>query len=157
MQKITPCLWFDTEGEEAANFYTAIFKNSRILEVSRYGEAGPRPAGTVMVVSFELDGQEFTALNGGPEFTFNEAVSFQVNCESQQEVDDFWDRLCEGGEPGLCGWLKDKYGVSWQIIPTALNELLNDPDPDKSQRAMKAMLQMGKIDIEALRQAADQA
>jgi predicted 3-demethylubiquinone-9 3-methyltransferase (glyoxalase superfamily) len=157
MQKITPCLWFDTEGEEAANFYTAIFKNSRILEVSRYGEAGPRPAGTVMVVSFELDGQEFTALNGGPEFTFNEAVSFQVNCESQQEVDDFWDRLCEGGEPGPCGWLKDKYGVSWQIIPTALNELLNDPDPDKSQRAMKAMLQMGKIDIEALRQAADQA
>ena len=157
MQKITPCLWFDTEGEEAANFYTAIFKNSSILEVSRYGEAGPRPAGTVMVVSFELDGQEFTALNGGPEFTFNEAVSFQVNCESQQEVDDFWDRLCEGGEPGPCGWLKDKYGVSWQIIPTALNELLNDPDPDKSQRAMKAMLQMGKIDIEALRQAADEA
>jgi predicted 3-demethylubiquinone-9 3-methyltransferase (glyoxalase superfamily) len=156
MQKITPCLWFDTEGEEAANFYTSIFKNSRILEISRYGEAGPRPAGTVMVVSFELDGQQFTALNGGPEFTFNEAVSFQVNCESQQEVDEFWDALSEGGEPGPCGWLQDKYGVSWQIIPTALTELLNDPDPEKSQRAMKAMLQMGKIDIEALRQAAQQ-
>jgi predicted 3-demethylubiquinone-9 3-methyltransferase (glyoxalase superfamily) len=156
MQQITPCLWFDTEGEEAANFYTSIFKNSRILEISRYGEAGPRPAGTVMVVSFELAGQKFTALNGGPEFKFNEAVSFQVNCESQQEVDEFWDALCEGGEPGPCGWLKDKYGVSWQIIPTALTELVNDPNPEKSQRAMKAMLQMGKIDIEALRQAAEQ-
>ena len=155
MQKITPCLWFDTEGEEAANFYTSIFKNSRILEISRYGEAGPRPAGTVMVVSFELDGQRFTALNGGPEFTFNEAVSFQVSCDSQDEVDEFWDALCEGGEPGPCGWLKDKYGVSWQIIPTALNDLLSDPDPGRSTRAMKAMLQMGKIDIEALRQAAD--
>jgi predicted 3-demethylubiquinone-9 3-methyltransferase (glyoxalase superfamily) len=156
MQQITPCLWFDTEGEEAANFYASIFKNSRILEISRYGEAGPRPAGTVMVVSFELAGQKFTALNGGPEFKFNEAVSFQVNCESQQEVDEFWDALCEGGEPGPCGWLKDKYGVSWQIIPTALTELINDPDPAKSQRAMKAMLQMGKIDVEALRQAAEQ-
>jgi predicted 3-demethylubiquinone-9 3-methyltransferase (glyoxalase superfamily) len=144
MQKITPCLWFDTEGEEAAKFYTSVFKNSRILDVSRYGEAGPRPAGTVMVVTFELEGQEFLALNGGPEFKFNEAVSFQVNCETQQEVDEFWDILTDGGEAGPCGWLKDKFGVSWQIIPTALNELLSDPDPEKSQRAMKAMLQMGR-------------
>jgi predicted 3-demethylubiquinone-9 3-methyltransferase (glyoxalase superfamily) len=157
MQKITPCLWFDTEGEEAANFYTSVFKNSRILDVSRYGEAGPRPAGTVMTVTFELAGQEFVALNGGPEFTFNEAVSFQVSCESQDEVDEYWNRLTEGGEPGPCGWLKDRYGVSWQIIPTALNELLDDPDPGRSQRAMKAMLEMGKIDIAALRRAADQA
>jgi predicted 3-demethylubiquinone-9 3-methyltransferase (glyoxalase superfamily) len=157
MQKITPCLWFDTEGEEAANFYTSVFKNSRILDVSRYGEAGPRPADMVMTVSFELEGQEFIALNGGPEFKFNEAVSFQVNCETQEEVDKLWNSLTEGGEPGPCGWLKDKYGVSWQIIPTALPELLNDPDPERSQRAMKAMLGMGKIDIEALKRAADEA
>jgi len=156
MQKITPCLWFDTEAEEAAHFYTSIFKNSRIVDISRYGEAGPRPAGMVMTAAFELDGQEFTALNGGPDFKFNEAVSFQVSCETQEEVDEFWNRLTEGGEPGPCGWLKDKYGVSWQIIPTALNELLSDPDPEKSQRAMKAMLEMSKIDIEALRRAVAQ-
>ena|SRR6266498_3900329 len=157
MQKITPCLWFDTEGEEAANFYTSVFKNSKILNVSRYGEAGPRPAGMVMTVNFELEGQEFIALNGGPEFTFNEALSFQVNCETQDEVDEFWDRLSEGGETGPCGWLKDKYGVSWQVIPTVLDELISDPDPEKSQRAMKAMLGMSKIDIDALRKAAEQA
>jgi len=156
MQKITPCLWFDTQGEEAANFYTSIFKNSRILEVARYGEAGPRPAGTVMTVSFELDGQEFTALNGGPEFKFSEAISFQVNCETQEEVDEFWNALSAGGEEGPCGWLKDRYGLSWQIIPTSLNELLNDPDPKKSQRVMKAMLEMRKIDIEALKKAYEQ-
>ncbi|MGH8970126.1 MAG: VOC family protein [Actinomycetes bacterium] len=154
MQKITPCLWFDTQGEEAASFYTSLFKNSRIVDIARYGEAGPRPAGTVMTVTFELEGEEFIALNGGPEFTFNEAVSFQVNCESQAEVDEFWSRLSEGGEEGPCGWLKDRFGVSWQVIPTALNELLNDPDPERAQRAMKAMLEMSKIDIEALRQAA---
>jgi predicted 3-demethylubiquinone-9 3-methyltransferase (glyoxalase superfamily) len=157
VQKISPCLWFDTEGEEAANFYTSVFKNSRILDVSRYGEAGPRPAGTVMTVTFEIEGQEFTALNGGPEFKFNEAVSFQVQCETQEEVDELWSSLTKEGEAGPCGWLKDRYGLSWQIIPTALNELLNDPDPQRSQRAMKAMLQMGKLDIEALRRAADQA
>jgi predicted 3-demethylubiquinone-9 3-methyltransferase (glyoxalase superfamily) len=158
MNKITPCLWFDTQGEEAANFYVSVFKNSRIVNIARYGDAGPRPAGTVMTVTFELDGQEFIALNGGPEFTFNEAVSFQVSCETQEEVDEFWNRLTEdGGEPGPCGWLKDKFGVSWQIIPTALDELVGDPDPARAQRAMKAMLGMGKIDIEALRKAADQA
>jgi len=156
MQKITPCLWFDTQGEEAANFYTSIFKNSRILEVARYGEAGPRPAGAVMTVSFELDRQEFTALNGGPEFKFSEAISFQVNCETQEEVDEFWNALSAGGEEGPCGWLKDRYGLSWQIIPTSLNELLNDPDPKKSQRVMKAMLEMRKIDIEALKKAYEQ-
>ncbi|MPZ61865.1 MAG: VOC family protein [Propionibacteriales bacterium] len=155
MQGISTCLWFDTEGEEAANFYTSIFKNSRILGVSRYGEAGPRPAGTVMTVNFELDGQEFIALNGGPEFKFNEAVSFQVNCYGQEEVDEYWDRLTEGGEPGPCGWLKDKYGVSWQITPTILSELVNGPDPEKAQRAMSAMLQMSKIDIQALKDAYD--
>lgn len=156
MQKITPCLWFDTQGEEAANFYTSLFKNSRILSISRYGEAGPRPEGTVMTVAFVLDGQEFVALNGGPEFKFNEAVSFQVSCQTQEEVDEFWNRLSEGGEEGPCGWLKDKYGVSWQIIPTALPELLGDPDPEKSQRAMKAMLKMSRIDIETLKRAAEQ-
>lgn len=154
MQKITPCLWFDTEAEEAATFYCSVFKNARIVEVSRYGDAGPRPADLVMTVAFELDGQEFVALNGGPEFTFNEAVSFQVNCETQEEVDEFWERLSEGGEPGPCGWLKDRYGVSWQIVPTALHELLSDPDPDRSRRATEAMFKMSKIDIEAVRQAA---
>jgi predicted 3-demethylubiquinone-9 3-methyltransferase (glyoxalase superfamily) len=154
MQKITPCLWFDTEAEEAATFYCSVFKNARIVEVSRYGDAGPRPADLVMTAVFELDGQEFVALNGGPEFTFNEAVSFQVNCETQEEVDEFWERLSEGGETGPCGWLKDKYGVSWQIIPTALPELLGDPDPARAQRALQAMLTMSKIDIEGLRQAA---
>ena len=157
MQKITPCLWFDTEAEQAADFYVSVFKNSKILDVSHYGDAGPRPAGMVMTVTFELDGQEVIALNGGPEFTFNEAVSLQVNCQTQDEVDWFWNQLGEGGEPGPCGWLKDKYGVSWQVVPTALNELLSDPDTARAQRAMKAMLAMSKIDIEALRRAADEA
>jgi predicted 3-demethylubiquinone-9 3-methyltransferase (glyoxalase superfamily) len=155
VQKITPCLWFDTEAEEAATFYTSVFENSKILSVSRYGEAGPRPAGMVMTVDFELDGQEFVALNGGPEFKFTEAVSFQVNCETQDEVDEFWATLSEGGEEGPCGWLKDKFGLSWQIIPTALPRLIDDPDPDRSQRVMKAMLEMGKIDIAALEKAAE--
>ena len=154
MQKITPWLWFDTQAAEAATFYTSIFRNSRILRVTRYGAAGPGPEGSVMTVSFELDGQEFAALNGGPEFRFNEAISFQVSCETQDEVDEFWSRLSEGGEEGPCGWLKDRYGVSWQIIPTRLGELLGDPDPERSQRAMRAMLSMKKIDITALEQAA---
>ncbi|MDQ4070025.1 MAG: VOC family protein [Actinomycetota bacterium] len=155
MNKITPCLWFDTEAEEAAAFYTSVFRNSRILDVARFGKAGPRPEGMVMTVSFELDGQEFVALNGGPEFTFNEAISFQVSCQSQAEVDEFWTRLSEGGEEGPCGWLKDRYGVSWQIVPTRLLELVNDPDPERSQRATAAMLGMNKIDIAALEQAAE--
>jgi predicted 3-demethylubiquinone-9 3-methyltransferase (glyoxalase superfamily) len=157
MQKITPCLWFDTEGEEAANFYTSVFPNSKIVDVSRSGEAGPRPEGTVMVVSFELDGQKFTALNGGPEFTFNEAISFQVSCETQEEVDAFWSKLSEGGEEGPCGWLKDKFGVSWQIIPTALPRLLGNPDREKAKRVMQAMLKMKKIEIDELERAAAQA
>lgn len=154
MQKISPCLWFDTEGEDAANFYTSVFPNSRILEVSRYGSAGPRPEGTVMLVSFELDGQKFLALNGGPEFSFSEAISFEVSCETQEEVDMFWARLSEGGEEGPCGWLKDKFGVSWQIVPTRLNELVADPDKEKSQRVMAAMLKMRKIEIAELERAA---
>jgi predicted 3-demethylubiquinone-9 3-methyltransferase (glyoxalase superfamily) len=154
MSKITPCLWFDTQGEEAAEFYTSIFKNSRIRNIARYGEAGLRPAGTVMTVSFELDGQPFIALNGGPDFTFNEAISFQIDCKSQAEVDEYWSRLAEGGEEGPCGWLKDLYGVSWQVVPTRLTELLDDPDPETSQRVMSAMLQMKKIDIAALEDAA---
>ena len=154
MTKLTPCLWFDTQGEEAADFYTSVFANSRILDVSRYGEAGPRPAGTVMTVSFELDGQKFLALNGGPQFVFNEAISFQIDCRTQEEVDHYWDRLGEGGEEGPCGWLKDRYGVSWQVVPRRLSELLGDPDPETSQRVMGAMLQMGKIDIAALEDAA---
>ncbi len=155
MHKITPCLWFDTQAEEAASFYTSVFPNSRIVQISRFGEAGPRPAGMVMTVDFELDGQMFTALNGGPEFTFNEAISFQVSCETQDEVDEFWTRLSEGGEEGPCGWLKDRYGVSWQIVPTRLVELVSDPDPERSQRAMRAMLEMKKIDIAALEQAVE--
>ncbi len=154
MSKITPCLWFDTQGEEAAQFYTSIFSNSRIVHVARYGEAGPRPAGTVMVVVFELDGQRFLALNSGPQFTFSEAISLQVDCRSQEEVDEYWSRLGEGGEEGPCGWLKDRYGLSWQIVPTRLTELLDDPDPETSQRVMRAMLEMRKIDIAALEQAA---
>ena len=157
MQKITPCLWFDTQAEDAASFYTSVFKNSRIVKISHYGEAGPREAGLVMTVEFELDGQEYVALNGGPEFTFNEALSLQINCESQDEVDYFWERLGEGGEFGPCGWLKDRYGVSWQVVPTVLNELVSDPDQAKGQRVMAAMLQMGKIDVAALRAAAGQA
>ena len=153
MQKIITNLWFDTEAEEAANFYCSIFKNSEVLNVMHYGEVGPRPAGMVMTVDFQLDGQELTALNGGPEFKFNEAVSLLVNCESQGEVDTLWDKLSEGGEKGPCGWLKDKYGVSWQVIPTRLEELLQDEDTDRANRVMTAMLQMSKIDIEALEKA----
>ena len=154
MDKITPCLWFDTEGEDAARFYTSVFPNSRIIDVARYGDAGPRPKGTVMTVSFELDGRSFVALNGGPEFTFSEAISFQVSCESQDEVDTYWNTLSDGGEEGPCGWLKDKFGVSWQIVPTRLIELLGDPDVEKSQRVMRAMLSMKKIEIDALARAA---
>jgi predicted 3-demethylubiquinone-9 3-methyltransferase (glyoxalase superfamily) len=157
MPTITPWLWFDTEGEEAAKFYTSVFPNSRIVDVARYGSAGPRPEGMVMTVSFELDGQKLVALNGGPDFKFNEAVSFEVSCKTQEEVDAFWSKLSEGGEEGPCGWLKDKFGVSWQIIPTALSELLSDPDREKSQRVMAAMLKMKKIEIDALEQAAAQA
>ena len=154
MQKITPCLWFDTEGEKAAEFYTSIFPNSRIVEVTRYGSAGPRPEGSVMTVSFELDGQRFIALNGGPDFTFNEAISLEVDCDSQDEVDSYWNALTEGGEEGPCGWLKDKYGVSWQIVPKVLTELISDPDQEKGQRVMAAMLQMRKIEIAELEKAA---
>jgi predicted 3-demethylubiquinone-9 3-methyltransferase (glyoxalase superfamily) len=154
MHDITPCLWFDTEGEEAAKLYTSVFPNSRILEISRYGSAGPRPEGTVMTVSFELDGQKFLALNGGPEFSFTEAVSFQVSCETQEAVDAFWSALSEGGEEGPCGWLKDRFGLSWQIVPTRLPELLGDPDTEKAQRVMQAMLQMKKIEIDGLERAA---
>lgn len=153
MQKITPNLWFDTEAEEAANFYTSIFKNSDVLSVMHYGEAGPRPVGMVMTVTFELEGQQFTGINGGPEFKFNEAMSLLVNCEGQEEVDELWERLSEGGEEGPCGWLKDKFDLSWQIVPTILDEMLQDEDADKANRVMKAMLQMGKIDIAALEEA----
>ena len=158
-QKITPCLWFDDQAEEAAKFYTSIFKNSKITQISRYGEAGQevhgRTPGTVMVAAFELDGHAFTALNGGPLFRFNEAVSFQVYCENQREVDHFWTRLSEGGDEKAqqCGWLKDKFGLAWQVVPTALIEMLQDPDPQKSQRTMQAMLQMKKIDIDKIRRA----
>ncbi len=157
MQKIVTFLWFDNEAEEAAKLYVSLFKNSKITGIHRYGEAGPRPAGTVMTVTFQLDGQEFTALNGGPEFKFTEAISLYVNCESQDEVDRLWNKLTEGGQPGPCGWLKDRFGLSWQIVPTALPEMLSDPDPRKSQAAMQAMLQMSKLDIAVLRQAYEQA
>ncbi|SFN84709.1 VOC family protein [Nitrosospira briensis] len=158
-QRITPCLWFDDQAEEAVELYTGIFQNSKILNISRYGEAGReihgKPAGTVMTIAFELDGQTFTALNGGPEFKFNEAISFQVNCETQKEVDYYWQKLSEGGDEKAqqCGWLKDKYGVSWQIVPGVLFDMLNDPDSRKSQRAMEAMLRMKKIDIDELKRA----
>src|SRR2546422_11002749 len=152
-QKITTFLWFDGKAEEAANHYTSIFKNSKILSVSRYGEAGPGPKGTAMTVLFELEGQEFIALNGGPQFKFTEAISFSVDCKTQQEVDEFWEKLSKGGEQGPCGWLKDKYGLSWQINPTILGEMLSDPDPEKSKRVMEAMLRMKKIDIEGLKEA----
>ena len=154
MQKITPCLWFDTEGEEAARLYTSVFPSSKIGSIARYGSAGPRPEGTVMTVSFELGGQEFLALNGGPEYTFSEAISFQVFCETQEEVDVYWSKLSEGGEEGPCGWLKDRFGVSWQIVPTALPRLLGDPDAERSQRVMQAMLGMKKIEIAELERAA---
>jgi predicted 3-demethylubiquinone-9 3-methyltransferase (glyoxalase superfamily) len=153
MPKITPFLWFDDQAEEAMNFYMSVFKSSRVVEVNRYGDAGPGPKGTVMTATFELDGQEFTALNGGPHFKFTEAISFYVNCETQQEVDELWEKLSEGGEEGQCGWLKDRYGLSWQIVPRALIDMLRDEDPGKSQRVTKAMLQMGKIDIAGLRRA----
>jgi predicted 3-demethylubiquinone-9 3-methyltransferase (glyoxalase superfamily) len=159
VQKITPCLWFDQQAEEAARFYTSIFKNSRIGNISHYGEAGREihgmPAGTVLTVDFELEGQSFTALNGGPMFKFNEAISFQVHCETQQELDYYWDKLSEGGDKKAqqCGWLKDKYGASWQVVPAVLPKLLMDPDPKKSQRTMQALLQMKKLDIEKLKQA----
>jgi predicted 3-demethylubiquinone-9 3-methyltransferase (glyoxalase superfamily) len=156
MQKITPFLWFNDQAEEAMNFYTAIFKNSKIGSVSRYGEGGPGPQGSVMTATFELDGQEFMALNGGLLFTFTEAISFFVNCETQAEVDELWDKLSEGGEESQCGWLKDKYGLSWQIVPSVLSELLNDPDAEKAGRVMHAMLQMKKIDIAGLRAAHNQ-
>ena len=154
-QKITPCLWLDTEAEEAAAFYLSVFKTGRILNVARYGEAGPRPAGTVMTVEFELDGQRFTALNGGPQFTFDEAISFQISCQDQDEVDHFWERLTDGGTESRCGWLKDRYGLSWQVVPTGMEDLFTDPDPQRAERAMKAMLGMRKLDINALRAAAD--
>jgi predicted 3-demethylubiquinone-9 3-methyltransferase (glyoxalase superfamily) len=156
MQKITPFLWFNDQAEEAMNFYTAIFKNSKIGSVSRYGEGGPGPQGSVMTATFELDGQQFMALNGGPLFTFTEAISFFVNCETQAEVDELWEKLTEGGEESQCGWLKDKYGLSWQIVPSVLGELLNDPDAEKARRVMNAMLQMKKIDIAGLRSAYEQ-
>jgi predicted 3-demethylubiquinone-9 3-methyltransferase (glyoxalase superfamily) len=155
MPKITPCLWFDTQGEEAAEFYTSIFPNSRIVDVARYGEAGPREAGTVMVVKFELDGQEFVALNGGPEFTFDEAISFQIDCADQEEVDRYSEALTDGGEQGPCGWVKDRFGLSWQVVPARLIELIADPDAARGQRAMAAMLEMRKIDIAAVEAAAD--
>ena len=155
MQKITPFLWFDTEGEDAAEFYVSVFPNSRIVDVTHYGEAGPRAEGTVMTVAFELDGQRFVALNGGPDFTFSEAISFEVECEDQDEVDSYWNTLSEGGEQGPCGWLKDKFGLSWQIVPRRLTELLSDPDTAKAQRVMGAMLQMRKIEIAELERAAE--
>ena len=157
MPKITSCLWFDTEGEAAAELYTSVFPNSKIVKVSRYGSAGPRQEDTVMTVDFELDGQPFVALNGGPDFTFSEAISFQVFCESQDEVDHYWSKLSEGGEEGPCGWLKDRFGLSWQIVPKRLMELLSDPDRERSQRAMAAMLEMKKLDIAGLERAADTA
>ena len=153
MQKITPFLWFDANAEEAAQFYASVFKNSKILEVSRYGDAGPGPKGQAMVVRFQLDGQEFLALNGGPQFKFTEAISFTVNCETQDEVDYYWDKLSAGGKEVQCGWLRDRFGLSWQVTPTMLPRLLRDPDPAKSQRVMKAMLGMVKIDIDGLRRA----
>jgi predicted 3-demethylubiquinone-9 3-methyltransferase (glyoxalase superfamily) len=153
--RITPNLWFDTEGEEAAAFYTSVFPNSRIVAVARYTEAGPRPAGMVMTVEFELDGQRFVAINGGPEFTFSEAVSLQITCETQADVDYYWDRLTEGGQEGPCGWLKDRYGLSWQVVPAGAEELFADPDPQRAERAMRAMFDMRKLDVAALRAAAD--
>ena len=155
MQKITPFLWFDNNAEEAANFYVSVFKNSKLLNVARYGDAGPGPKGTVMTAQFELNGQKFVALNAGPSFKFTEAISFVVNCETQEEVDYYWERLSEGGEKSRCGWLKDKFGLSWQITPTILGKLMADKDPEKSKRVMEAMLKMDKIDIESLQRASE--
>ncbi|MEV0117990.1 VOC family protein [Streptomyces sp. NPDC050844] len=157
MPRITPNLWFDTQSEEAAKFYVSVFPNSKITNVSYYGEAGPRPAGTVLTVEFVLDGQPYLALNGGPEFTFNEAVSLSIDCADQEEVDHYWTKLSEGGEEGPCGWLKDKFGLSWQVVPEDLVKLLADPDAGRAQRAMKAMLGMKKIVVAELHKAADQA
>jgi predicted 3-demethylubiquinone-9 3-methyltransferase (glyoxalase superfamily) len=156
MQKIVPFLWYDHQAEEAVNFYVSVFKNAKVLGVSRYGDAGPGPKGTVMVAKFELEGQEFNALNGGPHFAFTPAISLVVNCESQAEVDELWERLSAGGEQGRCGWLKDRFGLSWQIVPTALGRLMQAQDPARSQRVMQAMLQMNKLDIAVLQQAHDQ-
>jgi predicted 3-demethylubiquinone-9 3-methyltransferase (glyoxalase superfamily) len=155
MPSITPCLWFDTQAEEAARYYTSVFPNSRVTDVQHYGSAGPREEGMVMLVTFELDGRRFTGLNGGPDFRFNEAVSFEIECADQEEVDHYWTTLSEGGEEGPCGWLKDRYGVSWQVVPRRLNELVADPDREKSQRVMAAMLQMRKIDVAELERAAE--
>jgi len=155
-QKIVPNLWFDTEAEEAANFYVDLFDDARIVSVAHYTEAGPRPAGTVMTVEFELNGQRFVGINGGPQFKFDEAVSFQISCEDQDEVDRFWSRLSEGGEEGQCGWLKDRFGLSWQVVPTGMEELFSDPDQERARRAMEAMLGMQKIDIAEIRRAADE-
>jgi predicted 3-demethylubiquinone-9 3-methyltransferase (glyoxalase superfamily) len=160
MQKITPFFWFDDKAEEAASFYTSIFKNSKIVNIARYGDAGAavtgRPKGTVMTVAFQLEGQEFVALNGGPQFKFTEAISLVVNCQTQEEVDEYWKKLSDGGQEVQCGWLKDKYGLSWQIVPTVLGEMLSDRDPKKAERVMKAMLQMKKIEIKGLKQAYEQ-
>lgn len=160
MQKITPFLWFDDKAEEAANFYVSLFKNSKVGGITRYGDEGAavagRPKGTVMTVELILEGQEFVALNGGPHFKFTEATSFVVNCDTQEEVDKFWEKLSEGGEKSQCGWLKDKYGLSWQVVPTVLNEMFQDKDPKKSERVMKAMIQMRKLDIQTLKQAYEQ-
>ena len=153
MQKITPFLWFDNNAEEAANFYVSVFKNSKVLNIARYGEVGPGPKGTVMTVEFELDGQEFVALNGGPQFKFTEAVSFVVNCDTQEEVDYYWERLSEGGEKSRCGWLRDKFGLGWQVTPTILGKLLADKDQEKANRVMQTMLKMDKLDIEPLQRA----
>jgi predicted 3-demethylubiquinone-9 3-methyltransferase (glyoxalase superfamily) len=153
MQKITPFLWFDNQAEEAVNFYTSVFKNARVGKVSRYGDAGPGPRGTVMTASFNLDGQEFIALNGGPQFKFSPAISFVVNCETQQEIDHYWSKLSAGGRTDQCGWLTDKFGVSWQIVPTILGQLMSDKDAEKSGRVMQALLQMTKLDIDGLKEA----
>ena len=155
MQKITTFLWFNNDAEEAANYYTSIFKNSKILDVSRYGEVGPGPKGSVMIVKFQLAGQEFVALNGGPQFKFTEAISLMVNCESQQEIDELWRKLTAGGQESQCGWLKDKFGLSWQIVPTELGKLMSAKDPAKANRVMQALLQMKKLDIAKLQQAAE--
>lgn len=154
-QKITTCLWFDAQAEEAAEFYVSVFDGSRVLNVARYGEGGPGPAGQAMTVEFEIDGRRFTGLNGGPAFTFNESVSFVIDCSSQEEVDRYWSALTDGGSEGQCGWLKDKYGVSWQVVPSVLGQLLGGPDPEGSQRAMRAMLGMRKLDIAGLQAAYD--
>jgi predicted 3-demethylubiquinone-9 3-methyltransferase (glyoxalase superfamily) len=155
MPKITPNLWFDTEAEAAADFYVSVFPNSRVVDVARYTEAGPRPAGTVMTVAFELDSQRFVAINGGPEFKFSEAISFQIDCADQDEIDRYWDVLSEGGEEGPCGWLKDRFGLSWQVVPTGMEELFAHDDPERARRAMEAMFGMRKLDIAALEAAAD--